>query len=72
MPGARRRKIVTRKLTVETMLDAISSMSARPIIDPPTAGLNSTVFSGAYVVHPQSAVPPPAKKLERASRPLDR
>ena len=72
IPGARRRKIVTRKLTVETMLDAMSNMSASPIIEPPTCGLNSTVLSGAYVVHPQSAVPPLAKKLDKASRPLER
>src|SRR6266566_3460689 len=72
IPGARRRKIVTRKFTVDTMLDAMRSMSASPMIEPPTAGLNSTVFSGAYVVHPQSAVPPPAKKLDSARRPLAR
>src|SRR5439155_12007054 len=70
IPGARRRKIVTRKFTVDTMLDAMRSIRARPIMEPPTAGLNSTVLRGAYVVHPQSAVPPPAKKLDRASMPL--
>src|SRR5436309_1606934 len=72
IPGARRRKIVPRKLMVETMLDAMSNMSASSIIEPPTCGLNSTVMSGAYVVHPQSAVPPLAKKLDKASRPLER
>jgi hypothetical protein len=72
IPGARRRKMVTRKFTVDTMLEAMRSMRARPIIEPPTAGLNATVLSGAYVVHPQSAVPPPAKKLDRASMPLAR
>ena len=72
MPGARRRKIVTRKLTVDTMLDAMRSMSASPIIEPPTAGLNSVELSGAYVVQPQSAVPPPAKKLDNARSPLAR
>src|SRR5205807_142651 len=72
IPGARRRKIVTRKFTVDTMLEAMRSMRASPIIEPPTAGLNSVEFNGAYVVHPQSAVPPVAKKLDRASRPLER
>ena len=61
MPGARSRKIVTKKFTVATMLEAMRSMRARPIIEPPTAGLNSTVLRGAYVVQPQSAVPPGAK-----------
>ena len=72
IPRARRRKIVTRKFTVDTMLEAMRSMRASPIIEPPTAGLNSVEFNGAYVVHPQSAVPPVAKKLDRASRPLER
>src|SRR5213594_4139589 len=52
IPGARSRKIVTRKFTVATMLDAIRSIRASPIIEPPTAGLNSTELSGAYVVQP--------------------